>query len=272
MTLEETLRPDCGACVGLCCVALPFGRSRDFAFDKAAGEPCRHLTPADGCGIHSELRGRGMVGCTVYGCHGAGQQVSQVVYAGRSWRDGAAMAGEMFAVFAVVQGLHEMLVLLADAGRWAVGPRRGELDALTERLRAASGGTPTEVLGVEVDRFRASVGEFLRSLSAEARGAAGAALAGADLVGRDLRRTDLRAADLRGALLVAARLSGSDLTRADLLGADLRDARLDGADLSGALLLTQPQVDAARGDERTRLPAGLERPAHWLPPHPAGAH
>ncbi|WP_166138502.1 pentapeptide repeat-containing protein [Nocardioides ochotonae] len=268
--VDPTLRPDCGACVGLCCVALPFGRSRDFAFDKAAGEACRHLTPADGCGIHAELRERGMIGCTVYGCHGAGQQVTQVVYAGRSWREGEPVAGEMFAVFAVVRALHEMLVLLTDAVRWAPAGHR-ELVTLRDRLRAASGGTPAQVLDVEVDAYRAAVGDLLRRLSAEVRGGEGAALAGADLVGRDLRGTDLQAADLRGALLVAARLSGSDLSRADLLGADLRDARLDGADLSGAFLLTQPQVDAARGDERTRLPDGLTRPGHWTP-RAGGAH
>jgi len=268
--VDPTLRPDCGACVGLCCVALPFGRSRDFAFDKAAGDPCHHLTAGDGCGIHAELRERGMIGCTVYGCHGAGQQVTQVVYAGRSWREGQPVAGEMFAVFAVVRALHEMLVLLTDALRWAPAGHR-ELTTLRDRLRAASGGTPAEVLDVEVDRYRAAVGDLLRRLSAEARGASGAALAGSDLVGRDLRGTDLRGADLRGALLVAARLSGSDLSRADLLGADLRDARLDGADLSGALLLTQPQLDAARGDGRTLLPEGLARPGHWTP-RSAGSH
>ena len=50
---------------------------------------------------------------------------------------------------------------------------------------------------------------------------------------------------------------------ADLLGADLRGARLDGADLADALFLTPPQVASARGDRTTRLPAGLDAPAHW---------
>jgi len=34
--------------------------------------------------------------------------------------------------------------------------------------------------------------------------------------------------------------------------------------LEGAISLTQEQVNAAKGDERTRLPEGLTRPAHWL--------
>jgi len=46
---------DCSRCVGLCCVLLPFQRSADFAFDKAAGEPCRHLDDGHRCRIHASL-------------------------------------------------------------------------------------------------------------------------------------------------------------------------------------------------------------------------
>jgi hypothetical protein len=35
-----------------------------------------------------------------------------------------------------------------------------------------------------------------------------------------------------------------------------------GANLQGADL-TQEQLNAANGDDRTRLPKGLTRPAHW---------
>jgi len=40
---RRALRADCERCFGLCCVVPAFARSADFAFDKAAGEPCRHL-------------------------------------------------------------------------------------------------------------------------------------------------------------------------------------------------------------------------------------
>ncbi|MDD9205187.1 hypothetical protein PU560_01750, partial [Georgenia sp. 10Sc9-8] len=43
----------------------------------------------------------------------------------------------------------------------------------------------------------------------------------------------------------------------------LRAARLDGADLSAALFVTQSQLEAARGDHRTMVPAFLRRPLHW---------
>jgi hypothetical protein len=92
--------------VGLCCVALPFARSSDFAFDKPAGEPCRNLATDNRCTIHASLRERGMPGCTVYECFGAGQHVTQGTYGGRSWREQPEIRSEMFAVFPVVRHLH----------------------------------------------------------------------------------------------------------------------------------------------------------------------
>lgn len=85
----------------------------------------------------------------------------------------------------------------------------------------------------------------------------------ADLAGAALADAVLCAVDLRGALLLGADLRNADLRWADLLGADLRGADLAGADLREALYLTQPQVDAARGDGRTLLGEGLRRPRHW---------
>jgi uncharacterized protein YjbI with pentapeptide repeats len=68
---------------------------------------------------------------------------------------------------------------------------------------------------------------------------------------------------LRGAYLIAADLSEADLRSADLIGADFRDANLSGADFTGSLFLTQFQINAAKGDARTKLPVSLNRPPHW---------
>src|SRR4051794_29727341 len=87
-------------------------------------------------------------------------------------------------------------------------------------------------------------------------------------MGKDLRRARLRGASLRGAYLIGADLRGADLRTADLLGADLRGADVRGADLGECLFLTQPQVEAARGDGTTAIPAALTRPAHWPPARP----
>ena len=53
-----------------------------------------------------------------------------------------------------------------------------------------------------------------------------------------------------------------------MLGADLRGADVRGARLAGALLLTNPQLAAARGDAATTVPAHLARPPHWIPSEP----
>jgi hypothetical protein len=67
----EELRADCASCFGLCCVALPFARSADFAADKPAGRPCANLREDFRCGIHGRLRDKGYQGCTVFDCFGA---------------------------------------------------------------------------------------------------------------------------------------------------------------------------------------------------------
>ena len=254
--------PDCAQCFGLCCTALPFARSTGtagFAFDKAAGEPCRHLTEADACAIHASLLPSGMGGCVAYECFGAGQHVSQVLYGGVSWREAPGTSGQMFAVLGVVRRLHEMLVLLDEA---ADRSPSAALASLRDRVSAATLGTPAEVLDVELDRLAALVGDALGSVSRSVRGG-GPSYAGQDLVGRDLRSWELAAADLRGALLIAVDLRETVLDRTDLLGADLRDADGSGADLSTSLFLTQPQLNTARGSAHTRLPAALRRPAAW---------
>ncbi|RLL67786.1 pentapeptide repeat-containing protein [Streptomyces sp. Z26] len=264
------LRADCARCFGLCCVALPFTASADFARDKPAGRPCSHLRTDFGCGIHSRLRREGYRGCTVYDCFGAGQKVSQVTFAGRDWREEPGTAGEMFAVLPVMRHLHELLRHLAEALTLpAAAPVHGALRAAAERVERLTLAPAAELAALDVTPHRDAVNSLLLRASRLVRAAAPGGRGGrrdhrgADLMGARLRGADLRGASLRGALLVAADLSGADLRTADLIGADLRDADLRGADLTGSLFLTRAQLESARGDAATRLPAGLGRPAHW---------
>ncbi|MGW5051788.1 pentapeptide repeat-containing protein [Actinokineospora sp. NPDC004072] len=246
------LHGDCARCYGLCCVALPFPKSADFAADKPAGTPCANLLADFRCGIHDRLRGSGYTGCAVYDCFGAGQRVST----GPDWRDPAA-AGPMFAAFPKVRALHELLWYLTEAlALPETRPLHGDLARMRDEVDKAA-----DDPGVDVDRHRGAAVALLRRASSMAR--SGPDLSGADLIGRDLRRRPLAGASLRGALLLGADLRGVDLAKADLTGADLRGADLRGADLSAALFVTQPQLTAARGDARTRLPAGRSRPPHW---------
>jgi uncharacterized protein YjbI with pentapeptide repeats len=262
------LRGDCGSCFGLCCVALPFAASADFALDKPAGKPCPNLGGDHRCGIHDRLRDKGFTGCTVYDCFGAGQKVSQVVFGGVDWRGAPPEhARRMFDVFPVVRQVHELLWYLTEALTLpAARPLHAELRRARERTEALTRRTPEEIAALDVAAHRQEVNALLLKTSELARaGVRGRRKdrRGADLMGARLGGADLRGADLRGAWLIAADLTGADLRGADLIGADLRDADLTDADLTGAFFLTQPQVDAARGGPGTRLPETVTRPAHW---------
>ncbi|MCK9896752.1 pentapeptide repeat-containing protein [Frankia sp. AgB32] len=308
------LRADCGRCAGLCCVAPGFTRSADFPVSKPPGVACGHLTGGFTCGVHDELRPRGFHGCVVFDCHGAGQQVTEVTFAGGDWRADPATATRMFDVFAVMRTLHESLRHLAealtlldaavDASPVADGKLLAALRAEWAAALAFTEADADTLLAVDLSAHRRAVHTVLSRASARlrahppglpaaggdgGRGAAGgrgpgpgsgrggprargggpagrpapAGVLAADLVGARLAGADLRGADLAGRLLLGADLRRADLRAADLRGADLRGAELGGADLRGALFVTQPQLDSARGDTATILPAALVRPAHW---------
>lgn len=264
------LRADCASCFGLCCVALPFSASADFAIDKEAGRPCPHLGADSRCGIHHDLRERGFPGCAAYDCFGAGQRVSQVTFGGQDWRRGAPEdARRMFEVFPIMRRLHELLWYLAEALTLAPArplhpALRGALDQTERRIA----GPPESLVEIDVAAHRREADALLLRASELVRAAAPgpkskADRRGADLIGARLGGADLRGADLRGAYLIGADLRGADLSSADLLGADLRGADLSGADLATSIFLPQAAVEAARGDGATKLPPALTRPAHW---------
>ncbi|TDB74974.1 pentapeptide repeat-containing protein, partial [Micromonospora sp. KC723] len=261
----DELRADCARCVGLCCVAPAFAASTDFALDKPAGQPCPNLRPDSRCGIHDRLRERGFPGCTVFDCFGAGQRVTQDTFGGRTWRDDPATAAAMFAAFTVARPLHELLWYLTEAVTLApAGPLRDDLSDAAAQTRQLAAGNPDELRAVDVDAHRTRVNPLLSRASEQARhGHGGPDHRGAMLLGADLRQADLTGANLRGACLVGADLRGVRLRAADVTGADLRGADLRGADLRDTLFLHQSQLDAARGDRTTRLPAALRHPGHW---------
>lgn len=267
---RSSLRADCARCVGLCCVAPAFSASADFAVSKEAGRPCPNLRTDFRCGIHDRLRPSGFAGCTVYDCFGAGQQVVQITFEGADWRRTPGIATRMFEAFSVMRQLHELLWYLTEALTLRPArPLHGELGralAETERLTHADADALTDL---DVTAHFHGVNVLLRRTSEFVRAEAGRRppdRRGADLIGKDLRGTDLRGANLRGAYLIGADLRGADLSRADLIGADLRGADLAGADLSRSIFLTQFQINAARGDLDTGLPASLIRPDHWPTP------
>lgn len=266
---------DCEKCFGLCCVALPFAASEDFAINKNAAQPCHNLQADFRCGVHQTLRDIGFRGCTVYECFGAGQKVSQVTYSGQDWRSAPHTAKQMFEVFPIMRQLHELLWYLTEA--LTLPPAQSIHDKLkdalqeTQRLTNVSADDLTKL---DVATYRANVNELLLRTSELVRAEALSRYKipqgrqkkygrGADLIGAKLRKADLRGANLRGAYLIACDLREADLRMADLIGADFRDADLRGANLTESIFLTQFQLNAAKGDATTKIPLSLKRPPHW---------
>jgi uncharacterized protein YjbI with pentapeptide repeats len=262
------LRADCDRCSGLCCVAPAFSASADFAIDKPAGQPCPNLRPDSRCGIHAELRPRGFAGCTSYDCFGAGQLVTQTSHDGQDWRSAPQLASEIFGVFTVMRGLHELLWYLHQARELpAAGRLHPDLDRAIDDTRSITRDSPDVLLARDLTAHRDAVNRLLLRASELARADLGRSdltdYRRADLTGADLRGVDLTGASFRGARLIGADLRGADLRVADLTGADLRAADLSGASLAESIFVIQSQLDSARGDRTTTVPPALVRPSHW---------
>lgn len=106
------LAPDCARCAALCCFALAFDEGEDFGLDKPAGLPCPNLDASLSCTLHDRLEEAGFAGCARFDCQGAGQRVTQEVFAGQSWREEPALAAPMIEAFAAMRQVHEGLELL----------------------------------------------------------------------------------------------------------------------------------------------------------------
>jgi hypothetical protein len=122
LRLPSALRADCSRCTGLCCVVHPFYSVQGFAFDKPAHSACRHLTPENRCGVHTGLSSRGFPGCVAFDCYGAGQRVTQEIFAGVSWRTSDETAAQIFSAYEICLALHRLMAMLALAE--AVVPTR----------------------------------------------------------------------------------------------------------------------------------------------------
>lgn len=261
---------DCENCFGLCCVALPYAKSADFALDKDGGTPCSNLQSDYRCGIHNNLRQKGFRGCAVYECFGAGQKVSQDTYDGNDWRDYPELAKEMFKVFPIMQQLHEMLYYLNEAlSLEETQPIYQDLQAALEETEHLTRLRPQSIMELNVPAHRAIINDLLLRTSELVRAKVPPNKnkkinRGMDLLGANLRGANLKGAKLRGALLIAADLREADMRVTDLIGADFRDADLRGANLTGSIFLTQAQINSAKGDITTKLPPSLTIPDHWL--------
>lgn len=153
-------------------MALAFDRSEDFGLDKPAEAPCPHLTRAHRCAIHASLMQSGFRGCVHYDCLGAGQRVTQEMFAGRSWRDDPAIAPAMFEAFRILRRVHELLALLDAAARWTMTDMQAQRrDRLRGALSPHQGWSLESLRAFERGTLGADVRSFLSSLRPAPRGA-----------------------------------------------------------------------------------------------------
>ncbi len=271
----KKLQADCEKCFGLCCVSLYFSAAEGFPVNKDAGKPCINLKDDFRCNVHNNLVKKGLKGCIAYDCLGAGQKVAQVTYGGHDWIANKDTAKEMFEVFVVMKQLHEMLWYLTEA--YAIQPEQDMKDKINLKIKEIEKLTHLNaalLINLDLAVIRAGVNSLLLQTSELVRKKAlnnttislkfkKAFGGGYNLIGKDLRKQNLKGANLSGAFMIAANLNEVDLSYTDLLGADLRDTSLSGANLSKSIYLTQAQINAANGDNDTKLPKSIVRPMHW---------
>lgn len=108
---------DCAACAGLCCVAPGFDAGDDFAFDKRALAPCRHLGTDNLCRIHETLEDQGFPGCAKFDCKGAGQYVTQQIFPRKRWRKDRETLEAMSEAYRRMRAICDMAELFHLAAR-----------------------------------------------------------------------------------------------------------------------------------------------------------
>lgn len=146
-------RADCSRCCGLCCVAPAFLAVQGFGHDKPAATACRHLTCTGGCAVYSARAAIGYTSCAGFDCFGAGQWITQDLFAGARWTDSPEVGEQMFAAyrywtprFAAAALLNAALPLVRDDARSLINLR---IDMLT---RSDTGsGAHTDAAGLKRD-------------------------------------------------------------------------------------------------------------------------
>lgn len=242
----KNLKINCENCCGLCCVSLFFAKVDGFPYDKDAGLPCKNMDEYFKCKIHSELVPKGMKGCLSFDCFGAGQKVT-ALYKRLNWSQNPEIAQEMFLVFNIMQQLNQMLWYLKQA----------DLEELSNEIEALTNLSPKELAKLDLEKYHVIVYSQLKEI-VNPKGEPKV------LLGKDFGHSNLDGEDFSGACLIASNLEGCSLDSTIFLGADMRDVNIRNTDLSKAGFLTQWQINSAKGNINTKLPAELSIPITYI--------
>ena len=161
----RNMRADCAHCAALCCVTFAFDRSQGFPMDKPNGVACSNLDCTNRCRIYARRVQKGFEACVHYDCLGAGQRVTQEVFAGRSWRDEPALLPDMIRAFITMRTIHELSVLLSTAAAGSLPSElRGTALRLLEDLAPVGGWTVEGLAAFERDGLARRIKLFLIGL------------------------------------------------------------------------------------------------------------
>lgn len=164
------LTADCNRCAALCCMALAFDKGADFALDKPAGVGCVNLRGDFGCQIHDSRIEAGFPGCLKFDCLGAGQRVTQEVFAGVDWRDTPAAIPSIIEAFRILREVHRLYELLSFAASLPLAPvQRNELQVLMGQLASNDDWTADSLNELPLGRLSSDVASFLGSLKTLAK-------------------------------------------------------------------------------------------------------
>ena len=109
----------------------------------------------------------------MFDCFGAGQQLTQVTFGGRTWREDPALAAAQFAVLPVMRQLHEILWYLAEAlALPAAAPLHAEVARPAGAPRCSPPAAPRSSTGLDVGAHRAAGRRPAASGSASSSGPA----------------------------------------------------------------------------------------------------
>lgn len=256
------LKSACDKCSGLCCVCLYFSKIGGFPEDKKAGKPCRFLTKDYRCQVHEQLEKLSFKGCIGYDCFGAGQHVVQVLYHGQTYHDRPKQANEIFDVFNIVFKLFQIRYFLIEAlSLNDLQKNKETIIRLIIENKNICNYDPQTLLSFDLKEYQKRINPLLKQVcKQQSNNVDTYAL---NFLAKNFQNKDMSRLDLSMKLLITANFKGCNFAGTIFLGADTRDADFSNADLENARFLTQGQINVAKGNRFTKLPAHLEYPVTW---------
>lgn len=170
MLNETDLIEDCANCADLCCVAFEFDAEQGFSLEKPVNTPCEKLCQTGGCSVHATRSEIGMSPCLGYSCQGAGQYVTQTLFAGAHWRRDPKILAKMTDAMRELAVIREQLVLLFSAQKLALPDyKQEELAEIQAMLDPAEGWTLEALNLGPSETLKAYTHAFLRTLTSYTR-------------------------------------------------------------------------------------------------------